>query len=47
MGRGLGFSFYSDGNIGWISLIICDEHLSVNLTRVVLFDISGEHFENT
>lgn len=26
---------------------ICDEHLSVNLTRVVLFDNSGEHFENT
>lgn len=47
MGRGLGFCFYSDGSIGWISLIICDEHLSVNLTRVVLFDISGEHFENT
>lgn len=50
-GRGLGFCLYSNGSIWCFFIFIfspfCDEHLSVNSTCVVLFNISGKHFENT
>lgn len=49
VGRGAGLLFLIVTVAFVVFLIIyfftiCDEHISVNLTRVVLFDISGEHF---